>query len=466
MTKTNVKKIIDFSEFINTFIKKLTNKYIERKRKCDLLDTFIYRLLYSQIGKSSESTVSKLNKLRLDNHRQTISRQAYESRDKSINSSFYQKVDDILTIYLNTHFYNNQDKNEVIVYAVDGTSICLLIDKKNKNKTNINGDSSTCLISGVYNVTYQTPVALDLVDHKNERRAIIDFFKNRQINENSIYIFDKGYIDQSFFDYMIKHNIKFVCRLRDNMNIVSSEFVDKTVTYCNNQIRVIKYTINDKNYYLGTNLFDNKKYTVLTLKQLYHDRWSIEEYFKYVKKHFNLSYIDEFGMESIKKTIYSQLIISKIINAFTYIFSKDKNKFNKENMILNKSLLTDGFFTNHDLLYKLIMNKGVNRVFIEKFVKISVFPTHTRKNESYERIGKRPYHKWYIKKHFKKYVKTKNLTEDEINKAKIDSKPKMKTTKQRIELKQKNKHQKLQKHKKQKSIKDKKTQNNFLQIIS
>ena len=46
------------------------------------------------------------------------------------------------------------------------------------------------------------------------------------------------------------------------------------------KIRVIRYMINNKSYYLATNLFDDKEFTIDVLTQIYHYRWTIEEKFK------------------------------------------------------------------------------------------------------------------------------------------------------------------------------------------
>lgn len=66
-------------------------------------------------------------------------------------------------------FINDGKKSKQII-AVDATQINLnkkLADddlKLNKNKLSVNG-----FALGVYNVTYGTPISLELLKHKNER---------------------------------------------------------------------------------------------------------------------------------------------------------------------------------------------------------------------------------------------------------------------------------------------------------
>ena len=104
-------------------------------------------------------------------------------------------------------------------------------------------------------------------------------------------------------------------------------------------IRIIKYKINKDRYFIATNLMDAK---VEIIKDLYFKRWSIEEYFKYVKGNFNFSHINETKLTSIKKTIYGQLIITKIVSVITYLY----NKYNKIKLMytINKRTLVDGLF--------------------------------------------------------------------------------------------------------------------------
>ena len=44
-------------------------------------------------------------------------------------------------------------------------------------------------------------------------------------------------------------------------------------------VRVLKYTLENKSYYLKTNLLDCEKYTLPVLTEYYHERWEIEEHF-------------------------------------------------------------------------------------------------------------------------------------------------------------------------------------------
>jgi IS4 transposase len=55
--------------------------------------------------------------------------------------------------------------------------------------------------------------------------------------------------------------------------------------------RIIKYVIGQKYFYILTNLMDQNDYPIEMLIQTYHQRWEIEEYFKFMKHNMKLEHI-------------------------------------------------------------------------------------------------------------------------------------------------------------------------------
>jgi hypothetical protein len=182
-----------------------------------------------------------------------------------------------------------------------------------------------------------------------------------------------------------------VCRLRNNTilnNKLENDFITKSA---NNIIRIVKYNINKNNYILATNMININREKI---EELYFKRWSIEEYFKYIKRNFNFSNLNETKLESIKKTICAQLIITSIAFAVTFLY----NKYNKIKSIyvINKSVLINGLFDS--LLIKIFLlkiNKNTFSVILDVIIKI----THTNKGKTIPIICNRPGFKWYLKKY-------------------------------------------------------------------
>jgi len=58
-------------------------------------------------------------------------------------------------------------------------------------KSKLNKKSVTALNIGIYNVTKNSPVILELIKHKDERKAFIDLIKNTNNYSNDIFLFDR-----------------------------------------------------------------------------------------------------------------------------------------------------------------------------------------------------------------------------------------------------------------------------------
>jgi hypothetical protein len=348
------------------------NLCVKRKRKTNILDDVLYRLHYSQLGKSQELVTQYLNlikyNLKLTNN---ITRQAYSSRDSNIPVSFYESFYNKLSKFIDDNIYKTNNSCEI--FAVDGTDIGLLqTDNLLNNKFKPNKEKSiTALNIGIYNITRFSPYIIDTVNHKNEIKSFMDITSKHNIMNNNIFVLDRGFASDEIFYYFNKNNSFFVCRIKNNSKLSigpSNDYITKTNS--NMDIRIIKYTINNNNYIIATNLM-NCNYQII--KDLYFKRWTVEEYFKYVKANFNFSHINETKLTSIQKTIYSQLIITKIVSVITYLY----NKYNKIKSIytINKRTLVNGLFNS--LLTKIFYCK-LNKNTLKDIFEIIITITHTK----------------------------------------------------------------------------------------
>ena len=117
----------------------------------------------------------------------------------------------------------------------------------------------------------------------------MNFVKNKNTDKDNIFVFDRGYVDKNLFKFMNKNNLLFLCRLRDNNKYISN-IDDNIVDEDGYKLRIIKYIINGKPYYVASNILD---YSKQMIQNLYHDRWTIEEYFKYIKQYMKLSKMND-----------------------------------------------------------------------------------------------------------------------------------------------------------------------------
>lgn len=286
-----------------------TKKYLEsenkncikRNKKTSIFDAVAYRFLYTEKSKSQNVVTATINNFL----KRKANRSSYVDRDKQVGISIYENIYKIISDSINKATIKNKYTKQII--SVDGTHTNMnKLLSKCGFKLNRNQLTCTPLISGLYNVTYNYPVTLDLVTHTNERKAFMDLNKTDLI-KNSIFVFDRGYYDSSFFNQLTIMNIEFICRIKSNSSLIDHNKTDHMTTYKidgNNNIRIITYTINNNNYYIATNLFDTDAYDIPKIKQLYFDRWSVEEYFKFLKTHFNTSKMPRKVLKEFKKLSY------------------------------------------------------------------------------------------------------------------------------------------------------------------
>ena len=380
---------------LRLYAKKNNNSVVLRNRNINICDALLYKFLYSQKNKTQENITSIINMHNGNNYNRT----SYVRKEEKININIYKNMYDIVCSY-ESKFFPKYSKN---IIAVDGT-VTNINNKLSKlgYKLNKNDESISPLVLGVFNVTYNFPITLELVKHKNERKAFIDFINQKYDIKNTIYVFDRGFFSYPVVDTLNSKGLKFIFRIKKNSNLINKSNNDHInyIEYNNRsyKIRVIKYIINNKAYYLGTNIF-NTDYTINIFKDIYHSRWTIEEYFKLIKSTMKMNKFDEKYESSIKKSIYCQLIITKISAFFKQCYKKQKSLNN--NQKINENNLIKGIYDNLliYMFYKVIKNKHLLR-----FKKTYIIIHMSIIGRKFKRACITPFCKWYTKQHFKKYV--------------------------------------------------------------
>ena len=231
---------VKLSNQIRNLAKNNNNTIIIRNRKINLIDSIVYCLLYTQINKSQQNIVSVINMY----NNKKVDRSNYVRRETSIKLFFYKDLYDIVCKFEPKY----SDKYTKTVYAVDGTNVNMNIKLKNYNyKPNKNNESITSLILGVYNVTKNYPVTLDLVNHKDERKAFINFINNENISKNSIYLFDRGFFSYKCVDKLNEKNLEFIFRIKKDSKLIDNKIDDniKEIKHDNikYRLRIVKYII-------------------------------------------------------------------------------------------------------------------------------------------------------------------------------------------------------------------------------
>ncbi|HXJ98282.1 MAG TPA: IS4 family transposase [Gelidibacter sp.] len=158
------------------------------------------------------------------------------------------------------------------------------------------------------------------------------FLAKLPCNEDTIYVFDKGYNDYKAFEHFTKNNTGFVTRIKDNAvyrteqineiaeNIHSGVLEDATITVdVKHGSTLIPLTLrkvrfydreNKREFEFLTNLMDLRADMIAAL---YKVRWQIELVFKQLKQNFPLKYFLGDNENAIKIQIYCVLIVNLLL---------------------------------------------------------------------------------------------------------------------------------------------------------
>lgn len=159
-----------------------------------------------------------------------------------------------------------------------------------------------------------------------------NFLEKLKCDDNTIYVFDKGYNDYKAFKHFSDQKTGFVTRIKDNANyqiIVQNEVLDKIHSgVLEDQIIEIEVNDNEKTSKLKlrkvrfydrenkrefeflTNLFEMRADMIAALYKI---RWQIELLFKQLKQNFPLKYFLGDNENAIKIQIYCVLIVNLLI---------------------------------------------------------------------------------------------------------------------------------------------------------
>jgi Transposase DDE domain/Domain of unknown function (DUF4372) len=217
------------------------------------------------------------------------------------------------------------------VKIVDSTTISLFKDiLKCVGRKSVDGKSKGGIKShSVINADEKVPslvwfTAATTHDHQ--------FLEKLKCDENTVYIFDKGYNDYKAFDHFTEHKTGFVTRIKENAKfeitqinpipeaihngVLSDEIIevdiDKEGVKAKLKLRKIKYydRENKRTFEFISNLFEFRADTIVALYKI---RWQIELLFKQIKQNFPLKYFLGDNENAIKIQIYCVLIVNLLM---------------------------------------------------------------------------------------------------------------------------------------------------------
>ena len=159
-----------------------------------------------------------------------------------------------------------------------------------------------------------------------------NFLEKLKCDDNTIYVFDKGYNDYKAFEHFTNHKTGFVTRIKDNASYLKIEELDIEERIHNGVLKdeliefevkkgkeisklrlrkVVFYDrVNKREFEFLTNLFEMRADLIAALYKI---RWQIELLFKQLKQNFPLKYFLGDNENAIKIQIYCVLIVNLLL---------------------------------------------------------------------------------------------------------------------------------------------------------
>lgn len=407
-------------------------RWQKRNRIIDsmLLIFLIFRLLFSKNSQGYGTTISDFwnncRKMKFPlPQKEPICASAFTQARSKLDETIFKVLNKrIINVYEEEtdKLYRLDDQR---IFAVDGSKINLpreLIADGYKTPSD-NAHYPQGLVSCLYQLKSKIPYDFDLVKHGDERKCALLHLKS--LKNNDIVVYDRGYFSYAMLYYHIKAGVHPVFRLQKNSYKEIEEFrnsdrIDEIITINPSEdtrreikkkypdiivvplkIRLIKYSIGETLYCIGTTLMD-KRYDINLFKEIYHSRWGIEELYK-VSKEFIV--VDDFHGKTergVKQELFAHFALitinrlcsnkaedqlSKILSPLSKKnVSKAESKVNFKNCLATVSRHLEEIMFVPVNCVKAVIQQIVNS--------ISRYHQKVRPNRSYLRKSMKPIKKW------------------------------------------------------------------------
>ena len=249
---------------------------------------------------------------------------ANENRDWRIYADFAQHLIRLTRpLYINDNDFKVDIDNTV--YALDSSTIDLCLSvfvwaKFRKHKAAVK-------LYTLLDLRGDLPTFIDVTDGKTHDVNILD----RIIFEpGAFYIMDKGYVDferlysihqsQAFFVIRAKDNLKFKRIKASKVDKENGLRCDQTIVLTipksrdgyPEMLRRVKYYDSDNDLLLVL-LTNNFEIDALDVANLYHHRWRIELFFKWIKQHLRIKKFWGYSRNAVKTQIWIAVCIYLLV---------------------------------------------------------------------------------------------------------------------------------------------------------
>jgi len=309
----------------------------KRKRVIDslLLVFLIFRLVFSKNSQSYGTTITEFwhncHRMKFPlPQKQPIAASAFTVARKKLDETIFKDLNQ--QIIKACPEKNSERWLGHRLFAVDGSKINLPREllKLGYKKPQANKHYPQGLLSCCYQVKSKTPFDFDLVSHGNERLCAANHLKI--LKAHDVVVYDRGYYSYALLNQHHQADVHAVFRLKRRSgkeidDFMASSLTERVVTLTPNnerqkiirqeyanmvfiplKLRLIKYTIGNQHYYLGTTLLD-APYTIDALAAVYHDRWGVEELYKVSKQLIEMDDFHGRCERTVKQEIFAHFVL-------------------------------------------------------------------------------------------------------------------------------------------------------------
>lgn len=238
-------------------------------------------------------------------------------------------------------------------------------------------------------------------------------------------VYDRGYYSYDMLQAHIERHIHPIFRLKATAcaavkDFWNSDSIDAVVhispgtsnkahrpahqLQCENKplaLRLVKYEAGGTHYILGTTLWDQKKYSIERLSEVYHARWGIEELYKISKQ---LMKVEDFHGQSergVKQELFAHFNLITLCRLFANHSEEDFHSRREEGGKNHDEQIMKANFKN----CLMTVAKNIEALLLQQthliaqtvstiIVSISTCRQRMRPNRSYARCSRKPIGKW------------------------------------------------------------------------
>ena len=209
------------------------------------------------------------------------------------------------------------------------------------------------------------------------------------------------------------------CKFKEFEEFMQSTELD-SLCYINREkkgwcgyVRVVRYTIEDNDYVLVTSLLDSSSFTRESLKELYHQRWGIEEFFKTLKQDFQFEFFHSKTKNGIMQELYTSLFLCSISRWFEVHTKMPSPKRTKPNTLTKNSTSSEKTTRKYNrrhtistvvLLLPELLSGNVHFSLIDclqRYIKRGIYKAYG--GRSFPRVSYKPSAKWRKTRRSAKY---------------------------------------------------------------